>query len=136
MAEGIFRIKAAEKGIEVDVKSAGIFACTGDSPTPNAVLAAGELGADISSHRATVLTSYLVDWADLIVAMTPSHRSEAVRLYPEIKGKIIVLGYGISDPYGGDLFVYRECAGLISEGIDDLLNTEGLFGDCQKCDNR
>lgn len=119
MAEGLFAQFLKQNDIEkIEVKSAGVSAMPGDPPSENAVLAAKELGADISAHRSTRLTDYLADWADVVVCMTAVHARLLMEAYPD--KKIQVLGGGIIDPYGGDLKIYRECARNINECFAEL----------------
>ncbi len=91
MAEGIARRMLAEKlqcapdeleGSGVRVKSAGIWASDGAPATPEAVSAAMELGADISKHRSSVLTSELIQDADVVFCLTEGHVEQATALSP------------------------------------------------------
>src|SRR5205809_5862154 len=72
MAEGIFRAAVRGRG-DFRVVSAGLGAMDGQAPSPYAVQAVKELGIDISGQRSRMLTSELVEEADLIFGMTHSH---------------------------------------------------------------
>ncbi len=99
-----------------EVSSAGLHAAIGNPPTAEAVLAASELGADISGHKVRSMTDALAFSATLLVSMTAAHASELRRRFPFAAHKVHILGeYGpkpvrdIPDPFGGTLADYRQC---------------------------
>ena len=117
MAEGLFKKYLAEKNItNVECSSAGLFAMTGDGVTPNSVKACERFGVDISSHRARRINEYVLDETDKFVCMTFDHASSLGLYVPS--EKIMVLGGGIPDPYGGDLESYIICANLIKKSLE------------------
>lgn len=119
MAMGLFREMLKQRGIEdIVCESAGLYATAGDMAEPNAVEAAGELGADISQYRARVFSPDMAQDADLFVCMTPIHAMILENVSAE---KRVLLAGGVPDPYGGDMEEYRKCAGLISEGLEELI---------------
>lgn len=125
MAEGLFKKLLAEKNItNAECSSAGLFAMTGDEVTPNSVKACERFGVDISAHRARRINEYILDETDKFVCMTNQHAA-SLALYVPIE-KIIVLGGGIPDPYGGDLETYMICASSIknalSEQFDEIVS--------------
>ena len=69
MAEGMFR-KMTENMNSIEVYSCGIYAETGDYATYNAIEAAKEYNADISSHRATNIRESKIKEMDLILCAT------------------------------------------------------------------
>ena len=80
----------------------------GAPPSPEAVKAAAEAGADIARHRVRSMTDALAFSATLLVGMTAAHAAELRRRFPFAAGKVRVLGeYGpgpvrdIADPFGG-----------------------------------
>jgi protein-tyrosine-phosphatase len=119
------------RGLEVQVSSAGTGACEG------AYLVGLERGLDLSGHRARLLTRELVEQADLILTMARHHRARVDELGGE--GKVFVLGeYSgrggdeVSDPFGGDLGVYRDtCQELeaLAAAVADRLAAESKSGD-------
>ena len=116
MAEGLFKKMLAEKNIDnVTCSSAGLFAMTGDEVTLNSVKACERFGVDISSHRARRITSYILDETDKFVCMTPGHASSLSMYVPS--EKVIVLGGGIPDPFGGDLELYIKTANYIRTAL-------------------
>jgi protein-tyrosine phosphatase len=63
--------------------SAGTDAIDGDTMPPEAIQVAEQLGgANPGDHRARELTPAMIEGADLVVAMTRSHRRHIVQLVP------------------------------------------------------
>ena len=111
----------AQRGIDgIEVASAGTGAWDGAPVSEGAYLVGLERGLDLSAHRARLLTRELVEDADLILTMARHHRARVDELGGE--SRVFVLGeYAgregdeaeVSDPFGGDLEVYRDtCAEL------------------------
>jgi protein-tyrosine phosphatase len=106
------------------VHSAGLAAMMGGEASPDAIEAARAYGADLCSHRSRPLTPELVRQADLIVTMTRSHMSALIEHYPHrgIRTRLLSSqGADISDPIGGELAVYRECAQQIWSHLEGLV---------------
>ncbi len=119
MAEGLFKKIIEEKNLDgVTCSSCGIYAFAGDTATPEAVAAVSEMGVDISSHRSRPFSEYIADETDLFVCMTPSHVQAVQGVLPD--KKIIVLGGGVADPYGGDGEIYSACAAEIQHHLEIL----------------
>ena len=117
MAEGLFKKLLAERNItDINCSSAGLFAMTGDEVTPNSVKACERFGVDISSHRARRITSFVLDETDKFVCMTFDHAA-SLSLYVD-PDKVLVLGGGIPDPYGGDIETYMMCANSIKIALN------------------
>src|SRR6476646_5072325 len=124
MAEGLFRHVVQGRG-QYRVISAGLGAMEGQPPSPYAVQAVKELGIDISAQRSRMLTSQMVDEADLILGMTHSHLDTVMMLYPHAAEKVFLLREfddalaifekDISDPIGGSFDVYLECRDQIEQ---------------------
>ncbi len=111
LAEGLFK----KINPEIEVYSAGLSAVFGMNVSENSVLAARDYGVDISEHVSRPLSRELLMATDLFVCLSHSH---AINLIPIVgKGRVYVLGNGISDPYGGNLEVYRSCAKEIYDGL-------------------
>jgi len=110
---------AVSSGAPCSIVSAGISAWPDSPAAPNAVAAAKELGADISSHRSQQITPALLIQSDFIVCLSASHARAIAALVPW--EKIRVLGGGIADPYGGDLETYRACVRQIDGALSSLL---------------
>lgn len=133
MAEAVARSELVRRGWEhVQVASAGVAADTGASASTAAVNVGERYGMDLRSHRSQALTPELVDWADLVLVMSPSHLARVKRMGGGEKASLLGdfaagadgLGGGVSDPFGADEAVYettlRELQGLISAALDRL----------------
>lgn len=133
LAEGIARGELARRGwSNVRVASAGLAARDGAGASEHAVTVAGRDGVDLSAHRSQPLTPELAGWADLILAMGPSHLAAVDRIGAGEKaatlGDFVAgeegAGRPVADPYGGPEEVYeetyRELRGLIAAALDRL----------------
>ncbi len=117
MAEGIFKKLLSDRKIEgVECSSAGLFAMSGDEACANAIKAAERFGADISAHRSRRITSYILDETDLFVCMTREQAASLSMYVPH--ERVVVLGNGIPDPFGGDIETYMRCANSIRIALE------------------
>ncbi len=118
MAAAIFNKIAEEKKIDAEASSAGMYAPDGSPASVNAIEAMREAGIDMTLHRARTITREMLEDADLIMCMTPAHRNILIQQYPGYEDRIECFIPGISDPYGGDLEVYRQTAQELIERIE------------------
>lgn len=133
MAEAVARSELERRGWKhVRATSAGISAFPGSRASDAAVVAGNELGLDLRGHRSRLIDPDLVDWADLILTMGVSH----LRAIEEMGGggRVALLGdfaageegagESVSDPYGGDVALYRETLvelqDLVKRSLDRL----------------
>lgn len=132
MAEGIFRKmldKAGKKNIRLS--SAGTAALTGMKPPREVEEVMRKEGMDVSHHRATPLTTDLIDEADLVLVMDKYHQQAILKMCPEASEKIFLLGefspgageppLDIPDPLGESLRAYEEVFEEIKRCLDELL---------------
>lgn len=132
MAEKIFRKLVIEEGLNegLEIQSAGTFAYNGVSASSNA-LQVLEFKGITEPHTAQIVTPDLMEWSTLVLTMTRSHKASLLQAYPQMAEKIYTLkeyanpesptGIEISDPFGGSLDVYEECAREIEESLRELL---------------
>lgn len=132
LAEGIARDEVQKRGwSHVDVASAGIAARAGDEASRHSVTVARRHGIDLGEHRSQPLTPELVDWADLVLAMGPSHLDGVWRMGGAEKALTLgdfatggEDGYSIRDPFGGPEEVYQETYDelqrLVGQALDRL----------------
>lgn len=112
MAEGIFN-SLPYKGYYAS--SAGIFAQSDEKASKNSVLALSEMGINIKTHYARQLTPEIVENAYKIITLTTGHKAAVLSLGNNLQDKVITLGEAagesrdISDPFGGDITIYRAC---------------------------
>ncbi|NLJ41593.1 MAG: low molecular weight protein arginine phosphatase [Clostridiales bacterium] len=121
---------------KIEVMSAGVAASQGEKASAHAVRVLGDLGIDLSGHKASQLTDGLIDKASLILTMTESHKGIIKVMNPGARGKVYTFleyigGLGedvkakdILDPFGGSIQVYRKSAAEIKKAVDKLV--EGL----------
>ena len=122
-----------EQGVQV--MSAGIAAMPGGRPSIEAVNVMLERELDLSPHLSQPLSAHLARHADLILTMTQSHRDLVVNQLPEAENRVRLLRADqgdISDPIGGSIDVYRQCADQIDAQIEiqiRQMNLESLIGE-------
>ena len=129
MAEAIARHKASQRGwSHVAVQSAGIAAAPGAPAAAHAVAIAAEHGLDLSDHRSQPLTPELVEWADLILAMGPSHLAALGDAGTPEKAAIVTefsagedRGLGVPDPFGGSVEMYRRTFRELERAVEGLM---------------
>jgi len=138
MAEGIFNdaiLKEEESMRQFVASSAGIAAFDGDCASENALNVIKSWNIDISCHKAKRITPEEVNSAFLILTMTREHKRVLHKFFPGAKDKIFTLkefayedieeirikSADISDPYGKDEDIYRECAVEIRDAVDKVI---------------
>jgi protein-tyrosine phosphatase len=135
MAAEIFKKRLAEKlGKEPDelnelgyrILSAGTFAARGSPASEHAVTLLREMGCDLSRHSSRPLEPEMLAEADHIYALSHSHLQILQRLAagmePAARPRIDQLSpEGITDPVGGDMETYRQCAREIDAAIRRVL---------------
>ena len=93
----------------VEVRSAGVFAIDGSDASINTrkVLEEKEIS---HSHRSSMLTPELVEWATYILTMTSGHKQTVISMYPEWGGTFTLKEFAgasenldINDPFGGSI---------------------------------
>src|SRR5690349_16559509 len=134
LAEALFLKELQARGItNVSAVSAGTGAWDGAPASEGAYLVGLEHGLDLSSHRARLLTRDMVQQAELVLTMARHHRARVHELGGE--GRTHVLGeYAgragpeaeVSDPFGGDLELYRatytELEELIRAAVERMVS--------------
>lgn len=108
----------------VMVMSAGIAATPGGRPSHEAVEAMSQSGLSLDGHVAQPLSERLARYADLILTMTNGHRQAIINEWPDYADRVHVLrtdNRDISDPIGGSLSVYRECAKQIETHLKERI---------------
>lgn len=140
MAEYLLRRHAQERGLDIEVASAGLAAFPGDTATENALRALEEVGIDGSQHRSRKAELYLLEQYDLILAMTSGHKKQLLSMAPELSDRIFLLkefaetadgqkdpddsvekDYEISDPFGLSLDVYRQSRAEIDLAVQVIV---------------
>ena len=100
-------------GGDFTVISAGLAAMPSAPASANAITVMKERQIDLENHRAQLVSEDLIAGADLILTMTQSHKTSLKEAAPD---KVYTVGeyanteISITDPFGGDIEVYRTCA--------------------------
>jgi protein-tyrosine-phosphatase len=119
LAAAMLRARLADdpRLAHVRVSSAGTAAWDGAPASEGSYLVALERGLDLSSHRARMLTTQLIERADLILTMSDAHAVRVADLGGAGKVHSLAAWAGhpagirdVPDPYGGSVTVYRETA--------------------------
>lgn len=130
LAEVITRRALERRGwTHVEVDSAGTSAVWDEPASEGSLQAAREIGLDLSGHRSQPLTRELIDGADIIVGMTPSHVSVVEAMGGDKKVSLITdfmnepeAGEPIRDPLGGPPEEYADVRDRIARAIEALLD--------------
>ena len=115
LAAAIARRELEERGwTHVSVKSAGVATHVGEPASEGALEVAAEHGISLDDHRSQPLSDELLGWADLILAMGPSHLVAVAELGAGEKAALVTdfidgdgMGAAVADPYGADVASYR-----------------------------
>ncbi|MCF8095708.1 MAG: hypothetical protein K9J79_10155 [Desulfobacteraceae bacterium] len=111
----------------VRIESCGLDVDRQMPSPPEAVKAAGKFGVDLSAHLSKGISDCDMKGADLIVPMEYYQLSRIVEMFPEYRGKTLLLRQfapfphnvfcNIYDPYGGSKSEYTRCFTLINKSL-------------------
>jgi len=116
LAKSIFE----ENNISAAVYSAGVSAWDGQPASAHAVTAMHEDGINLQLHISQRVSVKLLDNAELVFAMTSQHLAAIKSVCPTANA----FALDVSDPFGGDLEMYRQTAAEIKQKI--LSNLEKI----------
>lgn len=119
MAEAIFNKLADDKKLSVRAESFGMYTVTGAPVSRNSAAACAEIGIDLSSKTARSVTDADIEKYEKIFCMGVAHARALCEYFNTPPQKIAVLN--ISDPYGGDLDVYRRCRDEIYNSVKEII---------------
>lgn len=128
MAEVILRNGIDQRGWRhISVASAGIAASTGEPAAINAQEVANSAGLDLSGHASQFLTPELIEWADLILVMSETHRHAVSALGGASRVALITEFEGgeaqpVDDPFGADIGAYHRTYRRLEVAIDAVLD--------------
>jgi protein-tyrosine phosphatase len=130
MARAIADAEVRARGwAHVMVDSAGLAAGMGAPASDLAIYTATNHGLDLSGHQARNLTRRIVEWADLILVMSPSHLYGVADLGGAEKVALLTdfvegegLGAPIEDPFGADEDAYERAFVQIEEAVSGVLS--------------
>jgi protein-tyrosine-phosphatase len=126
MAEAIFRHKVSKRtdAGEWIIDSAGTMAAPGFPPTPAVPIVLDEMEIPFEEHSSQPVYKALLEQFQLILAMESTHLRMMQEFYPANSPRIKLLSemvgdvYGIPDPFGSDLGMYRTLGHQLNELID------------------
>ncbi|WP_410512650.1 low molecular weight protein arginine phosphatase [Paenibacillus sp. BR2-3] len=96
MAEGLLRKLAKERGIDLEVRSAGVSAITGTSISRHAAAILQDEGvSDVATS--SQLSGDLVSWADLVLTLTGGHKRHVLQYFPGSVSKTHTLKEFVED---------------------------------------
>jgi protein-tyrosine-phosphatase len=128
MAAGLADRIALERGVDLEIRSAGTLGFADQPPEPHAIAVCREHGIDITRHRSQALTAELVAWADRILVMDLGHAEAVTALDPDATVRVVPLGPlagvpAIADPYGSWLpGPYRATRDLLDRALRALFD--------------
>lgn len=74
----------------VEVRSAGVYASPGDLASEGVRKILEEKEIEFS-HQSTMLSDQLMEWADLVLTLTTSHKASILQLFPQYIDKVFTL---------------------------------------------
>lgn len=131
IAAGLADRIALERGLDVEIRSAGTMGLDDRPAEPRAIAACREQGIDIGRHRSRALTPELVAWADRILVMELGHAEAVSAIDAAAAARVVPLGPlagvpEIADPYGSWFpGPYRETRDLLDRALRRLLDQQG-----------
>lgn len=130
MAAAIARKEAKRRGwTHVAVRSAGTGAMDGGRASPETLAVLKEQGIEDPNHFSQQLTPELVQWADLILAMSLSHMYVIQDFGGGEKSTLITdfledeeIANGVEDPYGQGIEVYQRTFTQLERAIMSMMS--------------
>ncbi|MEL4358810.1 MULTISPECIES: low molecular weight protein-tyrosine-phosphatase [unclassified Luteococcus] len=131
MAERVARAQAAERGLEVEITSAGVSDEEHGGPIdPRAARVLKAAGYDTSNHRAHQITAREIQEADLVVAAEQYHVDRMRRLVPEADNLHLFSEYdpeaspgdGLPDPWYGGMDGFHATLAAIERAVPRILD--------------
>ena len=123
MAEAIVR---AKKLAHVNVRSAGIYAQSGEAMSMHAQ-AVLQQQAIAQTHVAHRLQEMDLQWAQVVIAMTAAHKDAILQAAPQHASKLYTLHElasnstkDVRDPFGASLVVYEQTFLELKQAIEQL----------------
>ena len=112
----------------IEVDSAGTDVAF-DSATPQAIAVMRECGLDLTCHQPKQVDTGLIERADLILVMESWQKLRIAYYSPAAESRAFTLTEyvgedgNVSDPYGGDIDTYRDCAARLQRLLTRLAET-------------
>ncbi len=107
MAHGMLQLMAKQEGVDVEVRSAGVFAIE-DAPISQHTAEILKNKGYQEELKSRALDDKDVEWADLVLTMTMGHKEQVIQRYPESLDKVYTLKEYVEDPEQLQLWKERE----------------------------
>ena len=121
MAQAVFNLEAEKMNIDAVAFSRGLY--TDNIPvSKNALTALHEIGISGFEHTSATITYDDIQKADYVIGITSRHTANLISSFPEFCNKIYSFPTDISDPYGGDIDVYRKTLSEIVDGVKSIIH--------------
>ena len=118
------------KGRDKYAVSMGLYAYDGMPISDNAAIALEQAGVicdrdnPYRDHKARQADEDILCGCDYIIGISEAHTLELISRYPSLASKIYSMPKSISDPYGGDLEIYKACLKEITAGIKEFFSLD------------
>lgn len=130
MAAALARSAIARRGWHhVAVESAGVSAAAGSPASAHVATVLSERDIEFEDHVARQLDGELIDWADSILVMSPTHLFAVDGLGGGDKVALVTAfldgdegGRPVADPIGGDVDTYRLTRDQLEAAIEAVLD--------------
>lgn len=119
MAEGIFNKLAEENELDAAAESFGMETISGLSVSENSVVVCREIDVDLSSMHSHSVNDVDINKYDKFYCMSLRHSLSLRAVYGVSDSKIEVMN--VSDPFGGDENIYRQCRNQIYDFVCKLI---------------
>lgn len=133
MAEAIFNNLASKNNSEVSAFSRGTSVFMEEPVNRKAINALESMSICGFEHFSKQISEDDIKQADLVLAMTSSHKMVLKSAFPKYSSKIFTLvekacgkDKPVADPYGQDESVYMLCAKEIEEAVKQLIKKYGF----------
>lgn len=127
MAEAYFRTLLQEKKLALTVRSAGLETIPGKPAHKHSLALGQQKKLPMTGHSTSQVHAELLNQTDLIVVMEIAQKNRIHRLYPNTKGKVVLLGafdrtgsVEIADPYSGTMEDFLACFDQVARCCDNL----------------
>ena len=121
MAAAAFNHLASRADLPHVARSAGLAAFEGAPATEEASLTVAErFGSGLEEHRAHRVTKADIEEADVVFAMTRSHRDALCRLFPEFSARIrsMLPDRDVTDPIGSGRDAYAFTMDVLTDAVN------------------
>ena len=133
LAVALAEREIARLGWRVEVRSGGVSATSGAPASDGSLRAAERHGLDLGGHSSRPVDQALLDWADLVLVMSPGHLVRLAELGGSGKAALLDafaqgdeaedegMSAGVPDPFGGDDQDYEETYQTLEELVGKAL---------------